>query len=313
MNEMMSAEKLIHWFIYFLPWGMAGLFAIAVMFRTLIYFTVRRHEWFAREFEKRVNQEIDGEMPGKARNVSFYSLTKRQLERTYYEAFETRDRLIRRRGDSVMALSDRIFLIKPGCAWLVRDILKQVKFLKWTEETPKLSQITRATLHHNPCFNKVFGIIPISAMNDFLSILPGLFVVAGILGTFLGIKGGLSSLGGMNLTDLENTKSIMDGFLHEIAFAMASSIAGIVFSLAMHVWNTFLSPDRVYVSMVDRFEAALDLLWYRSNNNDFPNGEKQFMDRDPMEALAEEALDLMIARHGGGSTTTTAVAKPKAS
>ena len=313
MNETITAEALIHWFIYLLPYGMAMVFLAGIMFRTLIYFTVRRHEWFAREFEKRVSQQIDTEVPGKAKNVSFYTLAKRLLERTYYEAFETRDKLIRRRGDSVMALSDRVFLIKPGCAWLVRDLLKQLKFLKWTEETPKLSQITRATLHHNPCFNKVFGIIPISALNDFLSILPGLFVVAGILGTFLGIKGGLGALGGMNLGDLEATKNIMDSFLHEIAFAMASSIVGIMFSLAMHVYNTFLSPDRVYVSLVDRFENALDLLWYRSSNNDFPTGEKSFMeDRDPLEALAEEALDLQIAKHTRGGHGHV-IAKPKAS
>jgi hypothetical protein len=128
--------------------------------------------------------------------------------------------------------------------------------------------------------------------------LPGLFVVAGILGTFLGIKGGLSQLGGMNLADLEATKSTMDNFLHEIAFAMASSITGIVFSLLLHVWNVFLSPDRVYVSLVDRFESALDLLWYRADNNAYPKGERPFdADRDPVEALASEALDLQLAKH----------------
>jgi len=152
----------------------------------------------------------------------------------------------------------------------------------------------------------VFGIFPISALNDFLSLLPGLFVVAGILGTFMGIKGGLSSLGGMNLADLDATKHIMDTFLNEIAFAMASSITGIVFSLALHVWNTFLSPDRVYVSLVDRFESALDLLWYRSDNNEYPMNEKPFDEnRDPIEALAEEALNLQIAKHGGGRHDTT--------
>lgn len=302
MHDVPKLEVLIHWFIYLLPYGMTAVFAMAAVCRALIYYTVRRHEWFAREFEKRVNREIESETPGQVKRQSFYQLAKRQLERAYYESFEVRDRMTRRRSDGVMALSDRIFLIKPGCAWLVRDLLKQLKFLKWTDGTPKLSQITRATLQHNPCFNNVFGIIPIAAMNDFLSILPGLFVVAGILGTFLGIKGGLGSLGGMNVQDVETTKSIMDGFLHEIAFAMASSITGIVFSLALHVWNVFLSPDRVYVSMIDRFESSLDLLWYRADNNEYPKGERPFdADRDPVEALAEEALNTQIAKHRSAS------------
>ena len=204
----------------------------------------------------------------------------------------------RRRPDKFMLISDRVFLIKQGCACLVKDILKQLKFLKWTEDTPKLLNITKATFHHNPCFNRVFGVFPIAALNDFLTILPGLFVVAGILGTFLGIKGGLGSLGGMNLSDLETTKNVMDTFLHEIAFAMASSIVGITFSLTLHIWNTFLSPDRVYVSMIDRFESSLDLLWYRSDNNNYPKDEQAFDEhRDPVEALAEEALSIEIAKN----------------
>lgn len=179
----------------------------------------------------------------------------------------------------------------------MKDILKQLKFLKWTDETPKLLNITKATFHHNPCFNRVFGIIPINVVNDLASIMPGLFVVAGILGTFVGIAKGLPALGGMNLTDVENTKNIMDRFLNEIAFAMRSSIAGISFSLAMHIWNTIFSPDRAYVSMIDRFEGALNLLWYRADNNEFPLHERKFDEhRDPSEALAEESIESEVAK-----------------
>lgn len=297
MKDVTTIEQLIHWFIYLLPYAMGVVFVFGAIFRATIYYTVRRHEWFAREFEKRVNKHIDAEVPGAVRNVSFYQLSKKMLERTYYEVFEVRDRMRRRSPDKMMALSDRIFMVKQGCAWLVKDILKQLKFLKWTNETPKLLNITKATFHHNPCFNRIFGVIPIAALNDFLSLLPGLFVVAGILGTFLGIKGGLGSLGGMNLTDLEGTKNVMDSFLHEIAYAMASSIVGITFSLALHVWNTFFNPERIYVSMIDRFESALDLLWYRSDNNQFPTLEKPFDEhKDPVEALAEEALNLEVSK-----------------
>lgn len=296
-SQISLLNQLIPWFIYFLPYAMGVVFVGAAFFRLMVYYTVRRHEWFAREFEARVNRYVEGEIPGRTKNASFYVLAKRMLERTFYECFAVRDRRYRTRRDGVMALSDRIFLIKPGCAWLVKDILKQLKFLRWTNETPKLIHITRATLHHNPNFNKVFGIIPITALNDMLNILPGLFVVAGILGTFLGIKGGLGSLGGMNLADIEQTKSIMDAFLHEIAYAMASSIVGISFSLMLHVWNVSFSPERAYVSMVDRFENALDQLWYRADNNEFPNQERPFDEnRDPVEALAEEAINLEISR-----------------
>lgn len=288
----MTTKTISEYFIICLPYVMACAFLGGFFFRSMIYYTVRRHEWFAREFEKRVNRFIDTEVPGKTENASFYVLAKRLLERTYYESFEIRDRMKRRKPDAVMSLSDRIFLVKQGCAWLVRDILKQLKFLKFTKETPKLLNITKATLHHNPCFNRVFGVFPMAGLNDLISILPGLFVVTGILGTFIGIAGGLSDLGGMNLQDLENTKNIMDKFLHEISFAMKTSITGIVFSLASHITNVIFSPERTYVSMVDRFESALDLLWYRSDHNEFPVEDKVFDEhRDAVEALAEDALN----------------------
>ena len=293
----MKLKMVAEYFVIFLPYVMATVFAFGLFFRSIIYFTVRRHEWFAREFEKRVNRFIDTEQPGKVENVSFYVLAKKHLERTYYEVFEVRDRMKRRKPDSMMSMSDCVFLVRQGCAWLVKDILKQVKFLKWTEENPKLLNITKATFQHNPCFNRVFGIFPMAGLNDLISILPGLFVVGGVLGTFVGIAAGLQELGGMNLQDLEASKNVMDRFLHEISFAMQTSIAGIIFSLMAHVVNVIFSPERSYVSMIDRFESSLDLLWYRSDNNNFPAHDRPFDEhRDAVEALAEDALNKEISK-----------------
>lgn len=293
----MGSKTLAEYFILGLPYFMGAIFMVGAFLRFMIWYTVKRHEWFAREFEKRVAQYMESQTPGVSSKQSFYVLSKKILERTYYEAFEVRDRMMRRQRDKVMRWSDRIWLVKQGCAWLVKDILKQLKFLKWTNDTPKLLHITRATFHHNPCFNRVFGIFPISGLNDIVSILPGLFVVAGILGTFIGIAKGLPELGNMNLTDADATKNTMDRFLFEISFAMKSSIFGIAFSLALNMINTTFSPDRVFVSMVDRFESSLDLIWYRADNNDYPSNEKPFDEhKDPQEALAEESINLEIAK-----------------
>lgn len=297
----MLNEQLLHngikYFVNYLPHMMAAVFFVAAFFRWTIYNTVKRHEWFAKAFETRVHKFIESDASDEMTNVSFYSLSKKLLEKTYYELFAIRDGKHHGNKDHVMTVHDRVYLVKQGCAWLVKDILKHLKHLKWSKETPKLQHITRATLHHNPVFNKVFGIFDMGAANDLINILPGLFVVAGILGTFLGIKGGLVSLGGMDLSDIEGSKTIMDNFLHEIGFAMTSSIIGIVFSLSLHVINMSWAPERVYVSLVDRFESALDLLWYRSDNNIVPRDVEVFNEnRDPVEALAEEALNLEIAK-----------------
>lgn len=300
LTELMKSGFLVFAIELLLPF-MVLVFIIGLVTRALIYFTVRRHEWFSKEFEKRVNKFIETEVPGASKDVSFYVLVKKQLEKTFYESFELRERMKRRKADNLMSLSDRIFLIKQGCAWLVKDILKQLKFLRWHDNNPKLINITKTTFQQNPVFNRLFGIFPMSSINDVLNILPGMFVIGGIFGTFMGIVNGLPKLGGMNIQDVDSTKQIMDSFLFEVSFAMNSSIVGILFSVLMTIANTIMSPEKVFVSMVDRFENALDLLWYRSDNNNYPKDLPAFDEnKDPVEALAEESLNSEFSKVNRG-------------
>ncbi len=285
-------ENLLNLAIHVVLPTMVLAFMVGCVARVLIFYTVKRHDWFAKEFEKRVQKFIESEDPNKEGHYSFYVITKRIMEKAYYESFEVRDRIQRRKNDKIMAVSDRIFLIKQGTAWLIRDLLKQLKFLKWNDQNPKLLNITKTTFQQNPCFNKVFGIIPISYLHDMVQILPALFVIGGIFGTFLGIVKGLPTLGQMDLANMELSKTIMDSFLVEISFAMNSSIIGIFLSVMMTIVNTAFSPEKVYIDIVDRLEGSLDLLWYRSNNNDYPKSGAKFDEhRDPVEALAEQSIN----------------------
>lgn len=296
----MSEKSFADWFVLGLPWFMGALFLVGATVRLLIFYTVKRHEWFIREFEKRVSSLLDSEVPGVPEKTSFYGITKRLLEKTYYEAFELRDRNQRRNSDKILSLSDRLFMVRQGCAWIVRDLLKQIRLVKWSNEPPRLLTVTKATFHQNPYFNRVIGLFPVSGTNDLVSILPGMFVVGGILGTFIGISKGLPELAGMDIQNVENSKLIMDRFLHEVAFAMHSSILGITGSILMNLVNTSFSPERLYVSMNDRFENTLEILWHKSDNNSVADTISKDIQRDAAELLAEETLNLEIAKNPRG-------------
>ncbi len=266
-------------------------FVLGVALRLLVYSTVKRHEWFAREFEKRTGRFLEKEAKSISQSQSFYIITKRLLEKTFFEVFENREKFKRRKPDAVMSLTDRLFLIKAGCAWMVHDVLKQIRFLKYGMQPPKLVNITKNTFAKNPCFNRIFGVIPTVGTNEVLNILPGLFVIGGIFGTFLGVMKGLPELSGMDLQDPEKTKAVMDRFLVEISLSMGASLLGIFFSVLMTMVNTLFNPDRIFVDIVDRFENSLDLLWNRAHTNEVPTDLKVFNEnRDPLEALAESAL-----------------------
>lgn len=308
-TTLLSSGVLILAIQLLIPLMIAGL-VLGVLFRYLIYKTVRRHEWFAQEFEKRVNNFIEDEDPSERKSVSFYSLSKRLLEKTFYEVFELRDRLHRRKKDRVESLADRVFLVRAGSAWFVRDLLKQIKFVKWNSDQPKLLNITKTTFQQNPYYNRVLGIFSIGLVNDILAVLPGLFVIGGIFGTFMGIVNGLPKLGGMNLSNVEMSKQIMDGFLFEVAFAMNSSILGIFCSVVMTIMNTVYSAERYFTQTIDRVEAALDLLWYRSDHNDFRKSDSE--ESDPSVTLAEQTLQIELSR-GVRTRSLDEVRKNKAS
>ncbi len=289
--ELITLAKLVIMPIMFLVFfGALGL-------RALIYYTVKREDTFAKEFEKRVNRFLDAD-DHRAQH-SFFVLCKKLLEKTYYEMFEVRGVMKRRNLDHVMAPGDRIFLIQQGSAILVRDTLKEVKFLKYDGNRPPLSDTTKSVFANNPCFTRVFGILPVSAFNDMLNIVPGLFIVGGIFGTFLGIMQALPELGAMDIRDPESTKLVMDTFLAKIAFSMSTSTVGILLSVVTTIYNNFLSPERLFLKVVDRFERNLFRLWSRCADNRLPEEIPNFDEhRDPLEALASMAVDKEVAASG---------------
>jgi hypothetical protein len=198
--------------------------------------------------------------------------------------------LKRRNPDAIMTVTDRIFLVQQGSARMVDDILKQIKYLKWGER-PKFLEISNNVLRNNPCFNRVFGIIPVSVFNDFLNTVPGLFIVGGIFGTFLGIMKALPELGGMNLGDVEASKLVMDNFLLKISFSMSTSIIGIILSVSMSLANTFFSCEKAYMETVERLENEMDTLWNMSSSNKLPKDLLSFeADRDPIEILSQDLI-----------------------
>lgn len=294
-----------------MPLMFATLFA-TLLGRLLIYYTVMREEAFTIEFEKRVHNFLE-EAP-KDSTRSFFVIAKKLLEKTFYEMFEVRGVMKRRKLDYVLAPSDRIFLIQQGSAQMVRTTLKEIKYLSYDGNVPPLHQITKTVMSTNPCFTKVFGIFPIAPLNDMLSMIPGLFIVAGIFGTFLGIMQALPELGSMNIRDPESTKLVMDTFLARTAFSMGSSTIGILLSVIATVYNNFVNPEKLFMRIVDRYERCLFRIWIRCEQNTLPESIPGFDEnRDPLEALAALSIDKELNTLAGKTPASGTEPKPVSS
>lgn len=279
--------------VYLLPVMLFAFFS-AIVLRILVHYTVTRELWFAKEFYKRIHEYLDNKSES-TQDLSFSVGMKRNLERTYYELFVVRAYMKRRNPDYVMDLTDRVFLIQEGCARLVKETMRQVKHLKYSKERPRFIELTKNIFDNNPCFKKIMGVLPVQVTHDALSILPGIFIIGGIFGTFLGIMAALPELGNMSLDDVEGAKTIMDNFLKSIAFSMSTSIIGIILSVSMTVINTLLDPEKVFMKTINKFENTMELLWDSCENNILSKDIPDFNEhRDPIEALAEDAVQSEI-------------------
>ena len=265
----------------------AFIFGIALRF--LIYYTIKREDWFISEFKRRVHYFLEED--NEKSDFSFYITTKQILEKSFYEAFMMRSIMKRRKSDIIATFTDRIFLTQQGAAFIVKNTLKQIKYLKHNSGQPKMLEIAKSVCQNNPCFGKLFGFIPLN-VNDILNVLPGIFVIGGIFGTFLGIMEGLHSLTSIDIADVEGTQSIMNRFLSHVAFSMTTSIVGIILSVTMTLINTIFSPEKLFIGLVERYENTLDIIWNRSANNHLPKDIKGFDEnKDPALALAEIAVN----------------------
>lgn len=292
MNQ--AITTLIDWIVILAidmltPIMVLALFA-GLVSRGLVYYTISREFWFSEQLEKRTDFYFENtELP---ENPSFYETLKLLLEKNYYELFVVRSIMRRRKPDSVATVSDRLFLIQNGCARLVKSTLRSVRFLRYNGTQPKFLNISKSVFENNPCFNRLLGVVPTNLVNDLLNILPGLFIIGGIFGTFLGIMKGLPGLGGMDLADVEGSKKIMDEFLLKAAYAMGSSVLGIICSVIMTLVNTTFSPEKMFLTSVNRFESVLSSIWMRCTHNQIPvNGADFDEHKDSMEFLAQQAVE----------------------
>ncbi len=275
-------------------------FFIAATVKLLVTFTVRRQWWFAKEFEKRTVRFL--EKRGQQDGGSFFVNVKKLLERTFYELFEVRGVMMRRKLDYVTSPIDRLFAIQQGCARFVHDCLAEIRFLRYREsgESPRFLEISKSTSASNPYFGRLFGWVPINAVNDVLNLIPGLFIISGIFGTFLGIMEALPELGNLDIKDPEGSKLIMDTFLLKISFAISASTFGILFSVVLSIIYTLSSPEKIYVKVVDIYDRCLSRLWESSSTNEIPDNLEPFNEqRDPIEALAQMTVEKELRKTGG--------------
>jgi len=231
----------------------------ALVLKGCVHYMMYAQFNFTKEFEKRVHRHLDKEYDLDP-NSDYEVVVGSIMQRTWVEIYQMRLKNLRRKLDRVASFSDRMFLVEEGSKRLITDTLKEAKYVRPGKDVD-LHSTSRFVLSVNPYFTSLFGVIPIRTANNLLGILPGLFIIGGILGTFLGITAGLPALKGMDPTNAEVAKSTMGFFLDNMAFSLNTSVLGIFFSVCLTIVNNIFSTKQLEKECIHKLNHGLELLW----------------------------------------------------
>ncbi|MBL6988649.1 MAG: hypothetical protein ISR65_02680 [Bacteriovoracaceae bacterium] len=166
-----------------------------------------------------------------------------------------------RRFDKSRTRLDVIFKYDISLYELVQDVHHKELYSQ-SDGTPNFEEFSHRIFSQSNNSNVLFGILPIPSLSRFLQIIPGLMIVFGILGTFLGMMGALPIIGGLDLVgDPGSAKEVIASFLTQISFALNSSIVGITFSIVLTLLNGFFATDALQDQTIEDFEECLKALW----------------------------------------------------
>ncbi len=240
---------------------MLFVFVIGVLLKLLMYFLVKCEFNLSAAIETRTHRLLNSKYEDLKKEKGFHGVVEVILKKTYEELYLKRRKMFRKRkGDPQVAVLYKMFLVEDGAKSLIDDTLKQTQYHDKDNE-PNFENISKYVFMSNPYFNKLWGVIPIGVMNSVLAVLPSLFIIGGILGTFLGICKGLPALKTIDPGNVVVAQATLGSFLESMTFAMNSSVVGIFLSVCFTTMNTFLSLDRVYLRLVDKFTHSLELIW----------------------------------------------------
>ncbi len=132
---------------------------------------------------------------------------------------------------------------------------------------PDFTELTDRVMNDDKNWTKLFGHVPIEGVSRMIDILPNLFIVFGVFGTFIGIAMALPEIANLDFNNLEGSSDTLTRFVINVAYAMKTSIAGIAFSLVLTFLNTFFPIQDMRERTFKKVETTMQILWYHIQND----------------------------------------------
>jgi len=260
---------------------MAGVF-VALFFRFLCFRAGQRdlHYFrsFARSVEKQIEQEVKpykeidniGLWMDNLLNIVADQLPNRSVRFGFVEeknvegSFRNQDKM------NVEEFSDGKLSVIHG--------VKRQKDVFRSSRSPNFTDLTRRVLDEDRQWKTVLKVVPVDMLARLLDILPGLFIVGGIFGTFIGITSALPMIAQIDLGNLDEATPILNTFVSNIAFAMNTSIAGILCSVVLTILNAMFPLSSVRIEVRNTLARSFEFIWYRIHGQELGYADAKIID-----------------------------------
>ena len=261
----MVLATVLNFFSTYLIEVMAGLLVIGLFFRMASYRSSKKEDVFFSSFVSEVEKILllqkEEESP-KIDDVDAYlanllesvkdKLPRRSLRNRSHKNANS-EKAQKLGAQNVVSIRDYI----QGDQGLFLGVKAESSSFK-SKFPPNFNDLSDRILEHDPHWNYLLGIFPIAPISRLIDVLPGLFVVFGIFGTFIGISMALPEIAKIDFNNLDASGDILTSFVLNVTYAMKTSIAGILFSLILTLMNT-LAPvrgqrDKTYKKVTNCFE-----------------------------------------------------------
>ncbi len=287
----MFVDFILNFFSNYLIEVMAGLLVVALFARFQAYRISKRDRIYFFTLTREIVLMIEKEKEQKIsiENVDNYisdlmgRISKKIPNRTL--RMETREKAEKK--ETLISLQDYV----GGKSGFLNNIQTESSIFH-CQTPPNFSELTHRLLAQDEKWNKLIGPIPLEGVSRLIDILPGLFIVFGVFGTFVGISMALPEIANIDFNNLETSGSTLTKFVLNTTFAMKTSIAGIFFSVILTMLNTFSPIKDVRGRIFKQVETTMQALWYHIHQSQ----EKTSNVENNLERLVN-VLEKMYAVH----------------
>jgi hypothetical protein len=262
----MFIDMILNFFSNYLIEVMGAMLVIALVARFQAYRVSKRDKvyFFTLTREILVTIEKEKEQKAKIENVENYisELMGKVGKKIPNRALRMDKREQAEKKESLISLQDYV----GGKSGFLSNIQSEASVFH-CQTPPNFTELTHRLLGQDDKWNKLVGPIPIEGVSRMIDILPGLFIVFGVFGTFVGISMALPEIANIDFNNLETSGSTLTKFVLNTTFAMKTSIAGIFFSVILTMLNTFSPIKDVRGRIFKQIETTMHALWYHVQQN----------------------------------------------